>query len=127
MSYALNSKHVFLTYPKAPDTWDKDFLIQSLLDLDSGNTVTDWIIAKENHEDGTPHYHVLLRFLVPFRTKNPRAFDVLGEHPNVQGARDPSKVAEYLKKDGMEWDQCNRVDWDVWGDYKQYASNAFEY
>lgn len=42
-----------------------------------------YVIAEELHKDESRHYHVYWKFYEEFDTKNPRAFDIAGVHPNI--------------------------------------------
>nr|QKI28984.1 Rep [Forsythia suspensa CRESS virus] len=128
MSFQLNSKTICLTYSNITKQFHESQL--SITTLESGHWITeptidinlanecfmefistrDWgkdisveycIIARESHESGDHHYHVGIRFTKPIRTKDPRKFDILGFHPNIQPAKDFQRWVAYCKKDGV--------------------------
>lgn len=99
MPYQLKAKNVFLTYAQTPEGWTKESLLAALSLLPSG-VPAGYCIAQESHADGGRHFHALLQFSEPVRTKDARFFDISDIHPNVQGARDPKATATYIQKDG---------------------------
>lgn len=85
----------FLTYPRS------DFEFQELYEfLASHGGVSYCRIAKESHEDGSPHVHALVKYSKRVRSRDNRLFDFNGRHPNIQSARSPAKVLAYLSKEG---------------------------
>lgn len=95
MVYQLNAKNIFLTYPQIPSVWTHQKIIQS---IPAGFTI--YTVGREIHTDGGFHFHGLFHYPEGFRTKDPRAFDIDGFHPNVQGSRKPAECARYCEKDG---------------------------
>lgn len=60
-------------------------------------------IAKEPHEDGSPHFHGYCYWLTKHhcRTIVSRLRKVLNVHPNIQGnIRYPRAAAQYVRKGG---------------------------
>jgi len=94
MPFQLNAKHIFLTYPKC------DFPLPDLLASLQSFNANYVCVSSEKHEDGSLHRHAFLQFEKPFRTRSEKVFDILGYHPNVQAARNPTATLEYVKKDG---------------------------
>lgn len=94
-----NAKYLFLTYPQIPD--DDDFywgVLDQISSLDA-----ECIIGRERHSDGGLHLHVLCQWIRSggFSTRNARAFDFRGRHPNIERVgRTPWKVWDYACKDG---------------------------
>lgn len=90
----------YLTYSQ----YDGDPL-QSVSDLQAFFAtlgVADSLVAHEFHGDGGHHYHYLLRWSETFHTRDPRAFDVAGHHPNykcVRGKDHIRRVVDYCCKD----------------------------
>ena len=99
--FQLNTKTIFLTYPQAPESWTKESLLAAL--ESKCPTFINYTIAQEIHLKGGVHFHVLLEFVVPFRTKNERYFDIDGKHPNIQSGRNPLDIRRYIEKDGGGW------------------------
>jgi len=54
----------------------------------------------ELHESGELHFHAGINFDKRWNLRDPRALDIDGIHPNIQGARDFRKWVAYLKKCG---------------------------
>lgn len=95
MPFQLNSKNVFLTYPKC------NIPLSVLLAFLITTVNPDYaVVSSEKHEDGSLHRHALLQFQKPFRTRSETVFDCQGFHPNIQSARNPSATDKYVKKDG---------------------------
>lgn len=97
MSFRIQGKHFFLTYPHC--ALSKEELLTQLQN-DNANHEFSYVIASELHADGTPHLHALLSFRVTRNLRNQRHFDVCGHHPNIQNARDIKATTEYIKKGG---------------------------
>lgn len=100
------------------------YLTYSQVDyVDASNTITDHVgafvsllqatydqlgashhlVAHELHGNGGHHYHTVVRFPNPVRTRDPRFFDVAGFHPNyrgLRGAANVGRVLDYCRKDG---------------------------
>lgn len=94
-SFRLNTRTVYLTYPQCP------IEMQDMLNkLKEIKEYTYYAICKEQHQDGSPHLHVMLRYAEPINTRNPRYYDIENYHPNVQSARKPKDVLKYILKDG---------------------------
>jgi len=93
MPFRLNAKNVFLTYPQC-DTSAKvagEYLY--------GLKPTRYIkVVREKHRDGNYHLHVLLQWVDKLNIREPRFFDLLGHHPNIQGVRSLPDVHEYISK-----------------------------
>lgn len=101
MSFTIRARSVFLTYPKCKVSKEELFTKLSGITATKDLTIEDYIVAQEEHKDGTPHLHAYLRFSGElYITKNARFFDVEGSHPNVVTAvRDPKRVVKYCAKE----------------------------
>lgn len=62
-------------------------------------------VAREIHQDGTPHYHAVVVFRRRFQ-RNMRAFDFKGKHPNIRAIRngglDLLRARHYIRKGEAE-------------------------
>nr|UUV61250.1 C1 [Tomato mottle leaf curl virus] len=102
--FRINSKNYFLTYPKCSLT--KEEALSQLLGLQTPVNKLFVRVARELHEDGEPHLHVLIQFEGKLQCTNERLFDLISPtrsahfHPNVQGAKSSSDVKSYVEKDG---------------------------
>lgn len=94
----LQAKNFFLTYPQAEAIESKEYLRDKLKDLVPPPSKV--LVAKELHEDGGTHYHVLLHFPSKLNTTNMRFFDVAGRHPNIIKPRSTKDTITYICKDG---------------------------
>jgi len=95
VGFRLNARNIFLTYPQC--SLSKEDL---LLKLQAIKSPDYYVIGQENHADGNLHLHALLRYNKPVDVRSPTFFDIDGFHPNMQTARHPDKVRDYVKKDG---------------------------
>nr|AFX60751.1 REP [Macroptilium yellow spot virus] len=108
-SFRINAKNYFLTYPQCSLT--KEEALSQLLNLSVPTNKKFIKIARELHENGQPHLHVLIQFEGKFQCKNNRFFDLVSPtrsahfHPNIQGAKSSSDVKSYVEKDG------DTIDW----------------
>ncbi|ACY05955.1 AC1 [Tomato leaf deformation virus] len=108
-AFKINAKNYFLTYPHCNLT--KEEALSQLQNLETPTNKKYIKIARELHEDGQHHLHVLLQFQGKFQCKNNRFFDLVSPtrsthfHPNVQGAKSSTDVNAYVDKDGdtLEW------------------------
>nr|UUV61380.1 C1 [Tomato mottle leaf curl virus] len=102
--FKIHSKNYFLTYPKCSLT--KEEALSQLLGLQTPVNKLFVRVARELHEDGEPHLHVLIQFEGKLQCTNERLFDLISPtrsahfHPNVQGAKSSSDVKSYVEKDG---------------------------
>jgi hypothetical protein len=91
--FRLQGKALFLTYPRC-ELGRKD-----LGEFILSKVGCDYImVAKEMHEDGTPHLHALVLCKVKFMSKLVTCFDVAGYHGNYQTAKDADDVKNYISK-----------------------------
>lgn len=98
--FRIRSKRLFITYPKC-DTKLESILESLQSQLTTINeTITEYVVASEHHEDGDLHRHVYL-LLAPGKEHSVKNdfFDVEGHHPNVQSARSEQKVLKYCTKE----------------------------
>nr|AER09344.1 replication-associated protein [Cleome leaf crumple virus] len=107
--FLINARNYFLTYPKCSLT--KEEALSQLQALATPTNKKFIKVARELHDNGEPHLHVLLQFEGKFKCQNQRFFDLVSPsrsahfHPNVQGAKSSSDVKSYVDKDGdtLEW------------------------
>jgi len=93
MPFRFNARNAFLTYPRCEHS--PNALGEFLRDM----RPTKYIhVVRERHEDGTPHLHVLVQWVDKFNCRDPRKFDYLGNHPNLQPCRDVAAVEDYITK-----------------------------
>lgn len=85
----------FLTYPKCDLTPQEALeLLQKLPYL-----IKDYIIAQEQHKDGTNHLHAFIRYHKKIEW-TPKRWDLLQYHGNYEGAKSWSAVMKYCTKGG---------------------------
>lgn len=95
----------FLTFPAAPADLEREQLFAKLTSAASSShaTIDECYIARELHEDGSPHFHVYLktnkRINVYADTWEFKHGDNITQRGNWQSVRDIKKVCEYLMKE----------------------------
>lgn len=95
MSFKFEAKYGLLTYAQCQNL-DPFRVVSHLSELGA-----ECIIGRENHAAGGTHLHAFFMFERKFATRNERAFDVDGYHPNiVRGYGTPEKGWDYATKDG---------------------------
>lgn len=97
-NFRLQSKYVFLTYPKCSS--QRDDLFQFLWEKLTPSLIFFLGVATELHQDGTTHYHALIQLDKKPCIRDPSFFDFEGNHPNIQPARNSKQVLDYISKDG---------------------------
>lgn len=100
MAFRLDGKAFFLTYPHC--TLTREQLRDAILTKLAANNPTDYIVAIEEHEDGTPHLHMLVVCERKKSVGSAKYFDVAGFHGNYQTARNRLKVFDYCNKSDSE-------------------------
>lgn len=95
--FRFNAQNVFLTYSQVPVTWDTDYVIQKLTAI---KPMHQYVVGREKHEDGNPHYHVYIKYATKVNTVNERYFDIDEIHPNIQVCKSPIAVVKYVTKGG---------------------------
>lgn len=96
--FRFNCSSFGLTYPKSKlsiesiSTW--------ITNEFSDYGLTHWLVTRELHKDGTPHFHAAIKLARSFCTRDARAFDISSEHPNVLRTRNYGFWVQYCKKHG---------------------------
>lgn len=97
MTFRLNTKTLFLTYPQNSTTKE-----QALDNIKStfNNNIEFAIVAKELHQDGNSHLHILIKLIKKIDIRNKKILDDLTEKSgNYQSARNIKDVIQYITKD----------------------------
>ena len=95
-AFRIRGRKFLLTYSQTPSTFDPERLQRRLDDLAESTS-----LRGELHRDGGHHYHCFILFDTQFHSRDPRAFDVDGHHPNIKPIRfTPRKAYDYATKDG---------------------------
>lgn len=96
--FRLQAKKLFLTFPQCEVTKEQ---AQERLTSEYGDQLLWYIIASEQHQDGTPHLHLALEFKEKFSTRRLDVFDFVGgKHGNYQAMRSQRSCVQYVCKDG---------------------------
>lgn len=105
--FKVTAKAFFLTYPQARGvTLERifEYFTDHWRHQPSGTRPQDVLVAKEDHEDGEPHFHAFIRFPARIDILNSNAFDYKEGpnefHPNIQSVRSPKHVITYCTKEG---------------------------
>lgn len=93
--FRFNAKRLFATYPQCGE-----LTVQSVRDFYQELGATAFTIGREVHADGGYHIHCLVEWPNKYDTRDERKFDINGQHPNVQSARNARAVYQYCIKDG---------------------------
>ncbi|AGA80992.1 replication-associated protein [Tomato yellow mottle virus] len=102
--FRLSAKNIFLTYPRCSLTKEEALFQLQNISLPSNKLFIR--VARELHEDGEPHLHVLIQLEGKVQIYNQKLFDLSSTsrsayfHPNIQGAKSSSDVKSYMEKDG---------------------------
>ena len=99
--FRLNSKKLFLTYPNVGDTSiTKEQILEQL--QQKVGSIKNYIIAKELHENGVPHFHVLLELTKRIDIKNIQKLDLDFNdkiyHGNYQSCKNLDSTIKYCSK-----------------------------
>lgn len=116
------AKSVFLTFPQSK--LDRERIANHLEKIGASAV----LCARELHTDGNQHFHCLAKFNAKINTKNPRYFDIEGEHPNIQSPRNLHNITTYITKSDPE--PLNRgfpIKRKTWGDIRKEATSAEDY
>jgi len=104
-TFRLQAKRLFLTYPKCETPKEEVALnIKAYFQ----ENLQWFIVARELHEDGTPHIHAAIEVKVPIHTRKAEALDILvatsknpkGQHGNYQSMKDQYGTIKYVTEDG---------------------------
>lgn len=96
MSFRIDARHFFLTYPQTDDNiQSKEELLEHLQSI---CTIQEYVVAKEAHEDGGTHFHCYIKLQRKRCIRDPRFFDFHGQHCNILAARNPEAVMQYCRK-----------------------------
>lgn len=139
--FRLNSRSVFLTYPKCPLA--PSCILESLqANAKYGSLMKEWWISQEEHADGDLHIHAYIKFSEKLDLRCNRSFDVtcgdtsITYHPNIQSPKQAKAVIAYVCKGGVfihnqifDWSTAKNFvdrkrDWDSW--LSHLSSNCVE-
>lgn len=123
--FQFNSKKIFLTYPQC--NLEKQTVLSHFQNEQSFPKLSYAIVAQERHQSGEPHIHVFIEFERPFRTRDPRGFDINSFHPNVQSARNRLHVIQYVRKHGDVLEHGNINIRSNWGNILESSHNKRDF
>lgn len=106
-SFRLSAKKFFLTFSRVLDqSLDKQSILDRILQHEHTKHPESVVIARELHQDGTPHFHILLCFPTKKNVRTPNFFDfICGQHGHYTTVRSLSSTYQYILKNGdyLEW------------------------
>lgn len=98
-NFRLNAKKLFLTWPRCQK--EPTEVLEALTEKFGVANILYVCVAREQHEDGTPHIHVALNLRTKCDIKSSEYLDELvGQHGNYQTARNIMDVIKYIQEDG---------------------------
>lgn len=102
-NFRLSAKHLFLTYPKC--TLTPENVLEKLTVAIQPYEIVEYIVARELHEDGTPHIHAYLQLDRKCNIRGATQLDVSDDaentfHGNYQPCRNPTFTKRYVRKAG---------------------------
>lgn len=92
-SFRINTKKVFLTYPQSK--LNKETIFNFILNTKPVNRI---LVAEEEHKDGNPHFHAYVVYKNRIDIRNPKYFDINGEHGNYQSMKREWECLNYCMK-----------------------------
>lgn len=126
--FRLSAKNLFLTYPQC--TIPKDNALALITSKVRQWNPTYILVGLEQHADGRPHLHMLVKLSTKADIRNAALLDLDGCHGNYQGVRSLASTMAYVKKGGdyVEWGDAV-ADPNIlgWGDIIASATNTLEF
>jgi hypothetical protein len=98
--FVFSAKKYFLTFPKVTQPVTNESVI-ALLNKSFPDELKSLLVARELHEDGTPHFHIYLEFKKKKQIRSYSFFDfIFNKHGNYQTVRFKKAVINYISKTG---------------------------
>lgn len=105
-AYRLQSRQLFLTYPRFNGDFNLEDILQHLGEILADHQppyiIQEYIIANEQHADGGRHIHAYLKLDKKCSIACPHFLDLWGNHGSYEGVRSPKAVKEYCSKEN-DW------------------------
>lgn len=103
MTFRVQTKNVFLTYPDLDkDAENSSEWITWLNSQDFSGGVSRYAVACETHQTGAKHLHCIISFKERIRTSNVKFFDWKDKHPHIKtlkSEKDVQRTLEYISKE----------------------------
>lgn len=129
-TFRISAKKIFLTYSKVDSNMSPSCLLQ-LLQNKFNHELFDYVVSKESHVDGTPHFHVILISNYKFEIRNKNFLDIefKGQtfHGNYQPIKFLSRCFEYICKDKQYITNIGHLREGKLLDPKEYLLQRVEY
>lgn len=101
-AFRLQSRAVFLTYPRCPLT--KEECLEQLQSTFSTWGIQEYIVCEEDHRDGGKHLHAVIKLARKCDVKQATRLDLSKDgtnyHGNYKPVRDWKAAIEYCQKEG---------------------------
>lgn len=96
--FRMQGKNFTLTYPQCAT---KKEVAASIIDDNWGDELSGYLVAEEDHKDGTPHLHAYLQFKEKKTFCRSDCFDVIGgKHGSYEVTKSIRRWVTYCTKDG---------------------------
>ncbi|ALE29838.1 replication associated protein [Lake Sarah-associated circular virus-51] len=94
-TFRIDARHLELTYSRCNATVEDitEFLETTVA---SSAQCHSWFAAREYHQDGVPHYHILVKFNKRRTFRNSREYDFNGHHPRIKPVRNVHDYFRYI-------------------------------
>jgi len=116
MKFRLQSKNLFLTFPKLELEFDLTSVIEKIKNKEKN--IKYILICKELHKDKTLHSHLFLHYTIRKNVQNPNYFNyIFSKHGDYQTVKSIKNSIDYIKKEG---------DFIEWGNPPSYKSETLE-
>lgn len=97
--FRLQSKYLFLTFPKVQKEYTLQEIIQKIKTREKH--IVYILACIEKHQDGSIHYHIFIHYSQRKNVTNARYFDyIFDTHGDYQKARNIKYSINYIKKHG---------------------------
>lgn len=97
--FRVQANHFSITWPQSD--FDINECLEHLKSLQIGTkSVVEAIISSETHESGELHRHAYVKLSGRVDLRDPRKFDYVGRHANIQRCTNPNAWKNYVRKDG---------------------------
>lgn len=102
--FRLNAKRILLTYPQVDPSLQKEEVLRRLQEKSFGNArLESAIVARELHQDGTPHLHIVTCWTDKLNLASSKCFDfVTSKHGDYQGIKSWNSAVKYVLKEDKE-------------------------
>lgn len=104
MKFRIQSKNLFLTFPKVESNSTLTDII-NLIKTKEKN-IKYILVSQESHKDGSTHYHIYLNYSIKKNIQSAKYYNyIFNKHGDYQKVKHIKSTINYIKKDGdfQEW------------------------